>query len=40
MQGDFVKLLAEEKENVTWKSVVYNLPKGILPFALKQQQIH
>ena len=35
MQGDFIKLLAEEKENVTWQSMVYNLPKGILPFALK-----
>ena len=35
MQGDFINLLAEENENVTWKSLVYNLPKGILPFALK-----
>ena len=35
MQGDFINLLLEEKENVTWQSMVYNLPKGILPFALK-----
>ena len=35
MKEDFIKLLAEEKENVTWKSLVYNLPKTILPFALK-----
>ena len=35
MQGDFVNLLAEEKDNVTWKSLVYNLPKGLLPFVLK-----
>ena len=35
MQGDFINLLAEEKENVTWQSMLYNLPKGILPFALK-----
>ena len=35
MQGDFINLLSEEKENVTWQSMVYNLPKGILPFALK-----
>ena len=35
MQGDFIQLLAEEEENVTWKSLVYNVPKGILPFALK-----
>ena len=35
MQGDFVQLLAEEKYNVTWKSFDYNIPKGILSFALK-----
>ena len=35
MQGDFINLLAEEKENVTRQSMVYNYPKGILPFALK-----
>ena len=35
MQGDFVSLLAEEKDNITWKSFAYNLPKGILPFVLK-----
>ena len=35
MQGDFVNLLAEEKDNITWKSFAYNLPKGILPFVLK-----
>ena len=35
MQGDFVQLLAEEKENVTWKSIAFNIPKGILSFALK-----
>ena len=35
MQGDFIKILAEEKENVTWQSIAYNVPKGILSFALK-----
>ena len=35
MQGDFIQILAEEQENVTWKSIAYNVPKGILPFALK-----
>ena len=34
-QGDFVKLLIEEKENVTWQSVSNNIPKGVLSFALK-----
>jgi hypothetical protein len=35
MQGDFVKLLIEEEENVSWKSIVNNIPKGVLSFALK-----
>ena len=34
MQGDFTKLLIEEKENVTWKSIIRNVPGGILSFAL------
>ena len=34
MQGDFTKLLIEEKENVTWKSIINNVPRGILSFAL------
>ena len=34
MQGDFAKLLIEEKENVTWQSVIRNVPKGVLSFAL------
>ena len=34
MQGDFAKLLIEEKENVTWISIINNVPRGILSFAL------
>ena len=34
MQGDFAKLLMEEKENVTWKSIIHNVPRGVLSFAL------
>ena len=34
MQGDFAKLLTEEKENVTWKSIIHNVPRGVLSFAL------
>ena len=34
MQGDFAKLLIEEKENVTWQSVIRNVLKGIMSFAL------
>ena len=35
MQGDFAKLLIEEKENVTWQSWIRNVPRGVLSFALK-----
>ena len=34
MQGDFAKLLIEEKENVTWQSIIRNVPRGVLSFAL------
>ena len=34
-QGDFVKLIIEENEDVTWKSICNNIPKGVLSFALK-----
>lgn len=34
-QGDFLKLLMDEKENVTWQSISNNIPKGVLSFSLK-----
>ena len=34
-QGDFLKLLIDKKENVTWQSISNNIPKGVLSFALK-----
>ena len=34
-QGDFIKLLIDEKESVTWQSISNNIPKGVLSFALK-----
>ena len=34
MQGDFVNLLIQEKENVTWQSLIKNVPRGIMSFAL------
>ena len=34
-QGSFIQLSIEEKENVTWKSVINNVPRGILSFAMK-----
>ena len=35
MQGQFAQLLIDEKANVTWQSVIRNVPKGILSFALR-----
>ena len=34
-QGEFTRLLIEEKNNITWQSFKNNIPKGILSFALK-----
>jgi hypothetical protein len=34
-QGDFIGLLMEEKNNITWKSIINNVPRGILSFAMK-----
>ena len=34
MQGDFLKLLIEEKESVTWQALIRNVPRGIMSFAL------
>ena len=35
MQGDFIKLLVEEEEDVTWKSIIYSVPKGVMSFACR-----
>ena len=34
-QGDFLKLLIEEKSNATWQNTIHNVPKCVLSFALK-----
>ena len=34
-QGDFINLLFEEESNITWKSIINNIPKGVLSFAVK-----
>ena len=34
MQGNFVSLLIEEDTNVTWKSYLWSLPRGIAKFAI------
>ncbi len=33
-QGNLLKLLAEEKSNITWKSIIHNLPRKVLKFGL------
>ena len=35
MQGDFARLLIEEQESVTWKSVVRQMPRNVMAFATK-----
>ena len=35
VQGDFIKLLIEEEQDVTWKSMKNNIPRGVLSFAIK-----
>jgi len=34
-QGHMLQLIEEEKCDLTWKSVMYDLPKGILSFAVR-----
>ena len=34
-QGDFIQLLLEEKENITWRSIIINISRGVLSFAMK-----
>ena len=33
MQGEFVSLLIEEKESVTWQSVIRKMPRNVMSFA-------
>jgi hypothetical protein len=33
-QGDTAKLLFETESNLTWKSIMYGLPQGVLKFAI------
>ena len=34
VQGRFLEILAMENAHVTWKSIIYNLPRGVLKFAI------
>ena len=35
VQGDFLRLLAEEEAHITWQSFKYSLPKGVLGWAAR-----
>ena len=35
IQGDFLNLLISEQSNVTWKSFIYGVPKGVMEFAMR-----
>jgi hypothetical protein len=35
MQGNFTKLLIEEKENVTWQSIARKMPRNVMAFATR-----
>ena len=35
VQGEFTKLLIEEKESVTWQPIVRGLPMNILVFSMR-----
>jgi hypothetical protein len=30
VQGDFLKLLESEQSNVSWKSLIYGVPRGVM----------
>ena len=34
MQGDFLSLLVEEENSVTWKSFIWSVPRGVARFAI------
>ena len=33
MQGEFGRLLAQEENDVDWKSLIFSLPRGVMAFA-------
>ena len=35
IQGKFLELLVEEKSDISWKSIIYNLPVKVLSFATR-----
>ena len=35
IQGDFLNLLISEQSNVSWKSIIYGVPRGVMQFAMR-----
>ena len=35
IQGEFLKLLESEQSNVTWKSIIFGVSKGVMAFAMR-----
>ena len=35
MQGDFLKMLSQEEEDITWKSLIFSVPRGVLSFGIR-----
>ena len=35
VQGNFLKLMESENSDLTWRSIIYDLPKGVLSFAVR-----
>ena len=35
LQGEFTKLLIEEKESVTWQSIIRKMPRNVMSFAAR-----
>ena len=34
MQGDYISLIMEEKNCISWKSFIWDIPQGVLKFAM------
>ena len=34
-QGEFIQLLQEEQQDITWKSYIYAVPRGVMSFAMR-----
>ena len=35
IQGDFLNLLISEQSNVSWQSIIYGVPRGVMQFAMR-----